>query len=69
MMSSARGPPCELRTWTSARRVRTLEILLLSTVRSSRVISIDSPSVRDPSIQIEYKLIILRSDGCCPDPS
>ena len=37
MMSFASGPSCKIRTCTSARRVRTLEIPMLSTVRSSRV--------------------------------
>ena len=37
MMSFASGPSCKIRTWTSARRVRTLGIPMLSTARSSRV--------------------------------
>jgi len=47
-MSSASGTRCKLRAWTSARRVRTLEIPLLSTVRSFRAISTDSSSVNLP---------------------
>lgn len=39
-----------------------MKISMLFTVRSCRAISIDSPLIRDPSIQIKYKLIILRSD-------
>lgn len=68
-MSSASCPHAGLRIWTSARRVRTLEIPMLSTVRSFRVISIDSLSVGNLPIQIEHKLIMLRSHDCYSDPS
>ena len=64
MMSFASGPPYKTRTWTSVRRVRTLEILMLSTVRSFRAISIGLLLVRYLLIRIERELIMLRSDGC-----
>ena len=39
---------CRQQMMSSARRVRTMEISMLSTVRSSRAISMDSPSVKRP---------------------
>ena len=70
LMYSASGTPCKLRTWTSARRVGSLEKYMLSAVKSSRAISTDLVSVSSINQSRENELMLEpRSYSGCSDPS